>query len=131
MVYAAVTNLTACSGKPHVIWTAYTPAVMEQALHSGKPVFAYFYAAWCGPCMQLKEHTFTDPRVIAALEPYHRIKVDMSYIHSKKIQKIREDYEIPGLPTLILFDTSGRSYNRHSGFIDAENLLSELRKFKE
>ena len=127
---AMIFVVAGCSSKPHVHWTAYTPEEMSEALKPGQPTFVYFYAAWCGPCMQLKERTFTDSRVIVALEPYHRIKVDMSYIRSPKIQKISDEFGIPGLPTLILFDPSGKSYFKHSGFVTADQLLGVLEKFR-
>ena len=97
---------------------------------SDQPVFAYFYAAWCHPCVMLREHTFTDSRVIAALEPYQRIKVDMSFIHSEKIQKISETYQINGMPTLILFGPDGKEFYHQSGYLPAERLLQILKNFR-
>lgn len=122
--------MPACSQKPQVEWTPYTPEKMQQVMASGQPVFAYFYAAWCRPCVMLREHTFNDSRVIAALEPYHRIKFDMSFIHSPKIQKISEEYQVAGMPSLILFAPDGKSFHRHSGFISAEQLLKILKEFR-
>jgi thioredoxin:protein disulfide reductase len=126
----AVVFAAGCSQKPQVEWTSYTPEKMEQAKASGEPVLTYFYAAWCHPCVMLREQTFTDPHVIAALEPYHRLKFDMSFIRSPKIQKISRTYQVKGMPTLILFGPDGKEFFHRSGFIDAAQLLQVLQDFR-
>jgi thiol:disulfide interchange protein len=119
-----------CSPKHEVKWTPYTPEKMKEAMASGEPVFAYFYAAWCHPCVMLRERTFSDPQVIAALENYHRIKFDMSFIHSEKIQKLSETYGVHGMPTLILFAPDGKEFYHRSGFVEPKRLLTVLREFR-
>ena len=80
--------------------------------------------------MEMKERTFSDPRVIAALESFERIKVDMSFQHSPKIQKLADEYDIAGLPTMILFDSQGVEQQRLRGFIPPEKFLKVLEEFK-
>ena len=121
---------TGCSPKAQVKWISYTPEKMQEAISSGQPVFAYFYAAWCHPCVQLREHTFTDPRVIAALELYRRIKVDMSFIHSAPVEKISETYRVNGMPTLILFGPDGKEFYHQAGYMNADRLLKILQDFR-
>ncbi len=121
-------SLSGCDLGPHVKWEGYTPAKMAEALKSGKPTIAYFYAAWCGPCMKLKYDTFTDARVVRALEPFARIKVDMSYSHSKQIIEIAEHYQIQGFPTIVFFNSAGEEITRFSGFVSANRLLRLIKQ---
>lgn len=120
-----------CTPRHEVKWVPYTPEKMQEVMGSGQPVFAYFYAAWCHPCVQLREHTFSNPQVIAALEPYHRIKADMSFIRSPKVQKITQEYQVAGMPTVILFGPDGKEFFHHSGFIDAASLLRVFQDFRK
>lgn len=117
--------------KPGVVWESYTPELMAEARSSGKPIIADFYAAWCGPCNQLKEHTFTDPRVIAALEPFRRIKVDMSFNKGEKAKKISREFRISGFPTILFFDADGKETGiRLSGFVPPDEMLALISKIK-
>lgn len=111
-------------------WTKYSPEAMNAAFHSGRPILVEFYAAWCGPCMELKTKTFKDAQVIHALEGFERIKVDMSLTHSDKIQKIAEQYSVVGLPTLIFYDPRGKEQERYSGYYPPEAFLKIIQKFK-
>ncbi|MBI4387990.1 MAG: thioredoxin fold domain-containing protein, partial [Candidatus Omnitrophica bacterium] len=93
---------------------------------AGKPVIAYFYAAWCGPCMMLKYHTFSDPKIIQALEPFVRLKADLSFTESEKSREIANLYQINSFPTVVFFDARGKETFRFSGFVNSEQLISIL-----
>ena len=115
-----------CEPRDQVHWEAFTQEKLSTAAQAGKPVVAYFYAAWCGPCMALKYETFTDSRVIQSLEPFARLKADLSFSHSEKSEEIMQAYQIAGFPTVIFFNPSGKEVARFSGFIDPEQFLSFL-----
>lgn len=115
--------LAGCSAGPQVQWESFGEEKMAAAVQSGRPAVIYFYAAWCGACYQLKEQTFSDARVIEALEPFVRLKADLSFSHSEKIKRVAAQYRISGVPTVILFDETGRETVRFSGFVSAGQLL--------
>ncbi len=119
-----------CKPGPQVQWEPYSQESIDAALKSRKPAVIDFYAAWCGPCMEMKETTFRDPGVIEALEPFLRLKADMSFNRSEKIEKISNQYDINGLPTMIFFDASGNQ-ERLTGFVSAERLLTMVNQFKQ
>ena len=115
-----------------VEWQVYTPETFDAAMKSGQPTLACFYAAWCPTCYEMKEKTFTDARVIAELMPFQRIRVDMSYKYSPKIQAIGRQFGIQGYPTLIFYDPSGNEIRdlRVAGFLSADELLSIISEIR-
>ena len=64
-------------GKERIPWRTDFDAARAEAAQTGKPVFAYFTADWCGPCQSLKSTTWADPNVEAALRNYVPVKVDV------------------------------------------------------
>lgn len=115
-----------------VEWQVYSSEVFEAATKSGQPTVACFYAAWCPVCYQMKDRTFTDPRVIAEMMPFQRIRVDMSYKYSPKIQMIARQFDIQGYPTLIFYGPDGKEIKdlRASGFLSADEILSILSEIR-
>ena len=97
---------------------------MDEALASGQPVIAYFYAAWCPSCYHLKEKTYSDPRVIEALSSFIKLKADLSYSHSEKTSQISNRHKIRSFPTIIFFDSSGQEIQRVSGFLAPDQFLA-------
>jgi thioredoxin 1 len=86
-----------------------------------KPVLVDFYAEWCGPCkMQapiLKE-------VASAIKEKARIlKVDVD-----KSPAVAEQYQIRGVPTLILFK-KGQPVWRQSGVANRQQLIQLIDQY--
>lgn len=124
-------GLLGCNRGPQVQWKAYSKEVMNEAKAAGRPAVVDFYAAWCSPCMKMKETTFKDPVVIEALEAFDRVKMDMSFNRSEKIEKISEEFQINGLPTMIFFDGQGNEQARLSGFVSSDRLLKTVSQLKK
>lgn len=130
LIFILLIVILGCARGPKVEWEPYTSERFEQAIKSGKPIIADFYAAWCGPCMIMKETTFRDPRVIQTLEPFIRLKADMSFSESKTVRAIAEHHQISGFPTLILFGSSGEEVVRFN-FARSADLLKIIEEHKE
>lgn len=120
-----------CGPKNQVRWEKYTPETLQAARQSGQPIAAYFYAAWCPKCYQLKEVTFSDLRVIEALAGFRKIKIDMSFQHSPNIRKIAREFRIQGFPTVLFFDRQGRPAYQFqvSGFRGPDEFLEVVQGF--
>ena len=120
--------ISGCDNRPGVQWEKFTTESMLKAKQNHQPVFADFYAAWCGPCMIMKDTTFKDPQVIEALELFARFRADMSFRESEHTIDLARRYQIDGLPTVILFNSEGKEVVR-THFVTAKQLLQMLRQF--
>lgn len=122
--------LTGFAKKPGVPWQDYSKKTMGEAVESGQPTVIYFYAEWCGMCSRMHANTFTDPRVIQAMEPMRKIQVDMTSSQSPENQSLAQKFKIYGFPTFIFFDESGQQRLKISGYQGADSFLRTVEKFK-
>jgi thiol:disulfide interchange protein DsbD len=93
---------------PGVVWQAYSATIMEQARQQGQPVIIDFYAAWCAPCRELDEITFHDPMVVAESKQFLMVKIDLTTDENPEYQKLLQDYNVKGVPTVVFLDGNGQ-----------------------
>ena len=100
---------------------------LQKAKAEAKPVVLNFYADWCVSCKELEVLTFSDSRVIAKLENYERIEVDVT--RSDKDQKeLLKQFSLFGPPALIFIDADGleKKSARAVGYLPADKLLLKM-----
>ncbi len=109
---------------PEIDWQPYSEAALQQAKAEGKPVFIDFYADWCIPCKELDKFTFKDERIIALSKNFINLKVDLTSMGDPRVQALKQQYNIKGVPTLIFLDANGTEIpgTRIVGFIEADKL---------
>lgn len=74
-----------------------------------------FEASWCGPCAQLS-------KVLEDIElPYPLTCIDIDDNQEKAVQ-----YEVRGVPTLVLLDDDGNEVKRMVGASPASKIKAEL-----
>jgi thiol:disulfide interchange protein DsbD len=100
---------------------------VQEAIASGQPVVLDFYLKACKPCKDLDEKTFSDPRVVAALQRFHAFKVNVA-----KEPRLVDQFNVLGAPTLVFIGSNGKEIEdlRFSGFRNAEEFLETLEKVK-
>jgi len=108
-----------------VQWNEYHEARLTE---TQKPIMLDFYADWCIPCIELDRKTFTDSRVVEKTESFIRMKVDLTHFDSEQAEKLREEYNIAGVPTILFLDAEGEEVEgtRVVGFVNADKFLKKV-----
>lgn len=106
-------------------------AQLEQVIKESKqPVVLDFYADWCVACRELEVKTFSDARVIHALENFKKIKVDVTQINNDS-KILLKKYELYGPPAILFVNSEGELINGKKivGFIEPDRLAKHLLTF--
>lgn len=92
-----------------------------------RPVMLDFYADWCTDCKTMEKTTFRDPNVIAALDNYLLLKLDMTD-NTDEHQQMLKHLKVFGPPTMLFYDAAGqeKTAQRLVGHVSAEGLLAHL-----
>jgi len=108
-----------------VKWNKYEAKALADARAAGKPVVIDFYADWCLPCKELDEKTFSDPKVVAELDRFVRVKADLTVTSDEKTVALTKQYEILGVPTIVFIDANGAEVkdSRLTGFKPPDEFL--------
>lgn len=116
--------------KESVQWQDHSPQYLEYARQNNLTSVLYFSADWCIPCLEMERTTFTDQRVIAAMEPKVRLKVDLTSFDSPQSEELRMRHEIIAVPSIIFLNGDGEEiqHARAEGFLDSEGLLRKMAK---
>jgi len=109
-------------------WEPY-PATAAAAI-SGRPSVIEFGAAWCVPCRELDEKTFSDPRVRDALSQRRLYKADLTKTGSPEVSELSDRFAILGVPTIVFLDAAGKERTdlRLVGFEGPDAFLARLAK---
>ncbi|HEV2832528.1 MAG TPA: thioredoxin [Hanamia sp.] len=86
----------------------------HQVINSKQPVLVDFHATWCGPCKQMAPELQKFAR--SNSDKLRVIKIDID-----KNQNAAQQYNIQGVPTLILFK-EGKVLWRQSGAMSAQQI---------
>lgn len=87
-------------------------------INSDKPVLIDFFATWCGPCKMLSP-------ILKEVKESLGERVTILKIDIDKNQQIASQYQIRGVPTVILFQ-NGKQLWKQSGVIPKEEIIKNI-----
>ena len=103
-------------------------AAREEAMKSGRPLLVDFTAAWCGACKQLDRVTFSAPSVRPEMARFVAVKVDATNDDDPQVGATLSRFHVMGLPTVLVFDSSGREALRYTDFVEPETFLKAMQR---
>ncbi|WP_396588832.1 protein-disulfide reductase DsbD [Bermanella sp. R86510] len=103
---------------------------LENAQANNQLVFVDMYADWCIECKIMAKTLFADPEVQAKLEPFVRIKFDITDYNDDHKQYL-EAQNIFGPPALVFYGFDGNVINEAQilGEISKKDFLNHLDQF--
>ncbi|UQD56611.1 thioredoxin [Flavobacterium sp. K5-23] len=87
----------------------------DNIINSEKPVLVDFYATWCGPCKVLGP-------VLKEVKDNLGDRVSIIKIDVDKNQPLASQYQVRGVPTMILFQ-NGKQLWRQSGVLEKNDII--------
>jgi len=109
-------------------WQTFSESKYELSLKNKEKMIIDFYADWCIPCKELDGLTFSDKRVVEISRKYTAYKVDMTQTLSDETEKLRNKFNIIGMPTVLIINSEGKEIERFTGFINADEFLKSISK---
>ncbi|MFA8342721.1 MAG: protein-disulfide reductase DsbD family protein [Rhodothermaceae bacterium] len=98
----------------------------DASMKKGEKILVDFYADWCIPCKEYDAITFKDPEVVALSKSFDNYKIDMTKSDDHK-EALRKKFGAKGMPTLIIFDTTGKEVKRFTGYVGPDEFVKILK----
>lgn len=98
----------------------HAPAPAKTSLHSleaikeaikearGKPIMLDFYADWCASCKVMEAGTLRDPKVLAALNQFEVLRIDLTAITAEN-KRIMDYFKVIAPPAYLFVDAKGQA----------------------
>lgn len=90
----------------------------QDIINSEKPVLVDFFATWCGPCQMLSP-------ILKEVKDFLGEDVSIIKIDVDKNQALAAQYQVRGVPTMILFQ-KGQTLWRQSGVLSKQQIIQAI-----
>lgn len=106
-------------------------SALAAADNASRPAFVHFTAEWCISCKVMERDVYPDPRVMAALEGFTLISVDVTDTTAQSRQLLNQ-YQLFGPPSLLFFNQGNEIRTaRIQGEATASELAEHLSSLKQ
>ena len=112
--------------KPLLAWEHSEKEALEKAQREKRPFMVDFTADWCGACKEFTKHTFSDPRVMERCGNFVAVKFDATDDEDPQVEQVKKKYNVVGLPTVVIFDSTGKEQKRFTEFVPADKFLKAI-----
>jgi thiol:disulfide interchange protein DsbD len=114
------------SAKRLLSWEHSEAKAEQMAKTEKRPLMVDFTAEWCGACKKMAKETFSDPRVMEKAGHFVAVKVDATDDEDPQIDAVKGKYKVVGLPTVVLYDSSGKERKRFNDFVGPDDFLAAI-----
>ena len=111
-------------------WEPLSLGALDRAIASRRPALVEFGADWCLPCLEMERSTFVDPEVTRVAQSFTTLQADVT-ASSPANDALLERFQVVGVPTLIVYDSTGREVERVVGYVDGTRLSAMLARARE
>jgi len=94
-------------------------STFSELINSNKPILVDFFAEWCGPCKMMLP-------ILKEVKGKLGEKASIIKIDVDKNQRLAAEYNVRGVPTLILFKDGAMKW-KESGVVDAHKLTQIIK----
>ncbi|MEZ4219732.1 MAG: cytochrome c biogenesis protein CcdA [Polyangiaceae bacterium] len=108
----------------HVDWKE----AQAKASREKRPLLVDFTATWCGACKQLERETFSKPEVAQEAGRFVAVKVDATDDEDPQVTAAMQSMKVVGLPTVLVYDSSGNEAVRCTDFVPAGPFLDAIKR---
>lgn len=112
--------------KGALTWLHEEHVAVTKARNEKRPLLVDFTAEWCGACKRLAKETFSDPRVMAKAAHFVAVQIDATDDEDPQIDAVKGKYNVVGLPTVVIYDSTGTERKRFHDFVGPDVFLAAL-----
>jgi thiol:disulfide interchange protein DsbD len=118
----------ATPGAVALTWEHSEQEASARAKTEKRPLLVDFTADWCAACKEIAKETFSDPRVMAkaVAANFVAVKVDATNDEDPQVDAVKGKYKVVGLPTVVIFDSTGRERKRFNEFVGPDSFLAAM-----
>lgn len=112
-------------------WLTDEAQAVALAKQLNRPLIVDFGADWCAACKELEHKTFSDPKVVAALADFVKLRIDATDV-TDVVDALQKKYGAQSLPTVRFTDPAGKHLPQFDlkTFEKPEAFLKRLEKAK-
>ena len=101
---------------------------------TGKPLFVYFYASWCGYCKQFDRVLLTDDKVKDYLDEVIAVRIDTE--SGPESVQLKRMYQVRGTPSIFMHSNRTKTVSKvnrmemkdgRPRLLEADDFVKELR----